>query len=131
MSRVIETEELIATFKVKIASKYPHLSLKEIERICRAEFLLIKDVIGKGEFEEVRLQYLFTLRVAPRKVMKQLRQMDLQRDLIRPNKYKEYLVKLLNYVYINEENFKRHEGKIEKYTGFNREQIRNKAYLDT
>lgn len=127
--RIIQAEEVISTFITKIKSSYPHLSDKELERVCRAEFLMLKETMQSGSLEEVRLQYLFTVRVSPQKIMKQLHYMDMYRYKINTKSYKKYLIMILNYVNKNNKIFKKYEDKISKYTGFTPREIEQREYI--
>jgi hypothetical protein len=128
VSRVVFTEELIQTFYDKIQKTYPDLPLSTIDKICRAEFRMMKDVMTSGTLEDFRLQYLFKIRVSPQKVMKQLRFMYNQKRRIRKENYLHYLVMILNHIKNNSLKFDKYYGRITKYTGYTREQIDRGEY---
>lgn len=130
MSKIIETEELITTFVDKAKIEYPHISSSNIEKIVRAQFLQMKQTMQSGSLEEIRLKFLFTVRVSPQKIIKQLHVMHQYRERIRPEKFQHYLIMILNYINTKPIKFDKYETRIEKYTGFTPEQIRTKAYLN-
>jgi hypothetical protein len=130
MSRTIFTDELISTFKEKIKDKYPDISEPQIEKICRAEFQMLKESMQDNSLEEVRLQYLFTVKVSPQKVIKQLTYMQVYKDRIRPKKYQHYLIMLLDYINKEKIKFKKYENRITEITGFTPREIRKRKYTD-
>ena len=128
MARIIFTEELIATFIEKIKGEYPHLSDRTIDKVCRAEFQMMKDVVKSGALEDIRLQYLFKVTVSPQRIMKQLSYMYRKRDKISDEAHAHYLTMILNHVKDNKSKFKKYEHTIETYTGYTREQIDRGEY---
>ena len=130
MSKVIHTEELISSFIEKIQKDYPTLTKKDLDLVCRAEFKLVKEIINSGSLEEVRLQYLFTLRVSPQRVIKQLTFMRKHHKDIRQEALNKYVTLLLDYVNKNQKKFKKYEDKISKLTEYSKEEIKGRTYLD-
>jgi hypothetical protein len=116
VSRIIFTEELIQTFYDKIQKTYPELPLTTIDKICRAEFRMMKASMVSGELEDFRLQYLFKITVSPQRIIKQLHYMYKHKDNITPRAYEHYMGMVLNHIKNNKVKFKRYEDKIKKYT---------------
>lgn len=129
MSRVIFTEELIRTFKKKVSTKYPSISSEDMDKICRAQFQMIKEVMQSGSLEPIRLQFLFLLRVSPQKVLKQLKFMEDNRKVINPYNAQHYLTLILNYVNKNQKLFQKYDTRISKLTGFSKGEIRDRKYI--
>jgi hypothetical protein len=130
VSRVVFTEELIKTFYDKIVLTYPDLPFSTIDKICRAEFKLMKKAMTSGTLEDFRLQYLFNIRVSPARILKQLTYMSKEKKVISPERYKYYLTMMLNHVRKNELKFKRYYDRIEKCTGYTRQEIKEGKYTN-
>jgi hypothetical protein len=130
VARVVFTEELIRTFYDKISLTYPDLPLETIDKICRAEFRMMKDSMTDGKLEDFRLQYLFNIRVSPQKIIKQLHFMYKEREGIRPEKYEHYMEMILNHIKNNNNKFDRYYERIRKYTGYTRGQISRGEYAN-
>jgi hypothetical protein len=130
VSRIIFTEELIKSFHEKIIKDYPDLSLSTVDKICRAEFIQMKESMKSGKLEDFRLQYLFKIHVSPSRVMKQFSYMHKDKDRINPKDYNYYMRLLLNYVKTNQSKFNKYYDKIKECTGYTREQISRGEYLN-
>jgi hypothetical protein len=133
MSRIIYTEELISTFRTKMLLRYPHLDPKDIEKVCRAQFRMAKEVIEYGDLEEIRLQYLFVLRVSPQKIIKQLAFMSnyVPGRTMDADKYNYYLSMIFRFIKNNQDKFTdKHDSKIKDYTGKTIREISAREYPD-
>jgi len=132
MSRVISTEELIRTFHQKIIKIYPELTSETVNKICRAEFIAMKQSMTSGSLEDFRLQYLFNIRVSPQRIIKQLTYMHNAKETIKPKDYNHYMTMMLNHVRdnINNDKFKKYYERIRELTGYTREQISEGQYID-
>ena len=130
MSKIYTPEDLYKGF----AQAHPELTsdipMTTLRKIIRGEFALMKEVMDSGSLEEVRLQYLFVMRVSPQKVMKHLRLMYLKP---RHRKHVKDVNMLLDYVNNNKDKFKKikdYESRITKYTGYTTREIDTRQYID-
>lgn len=117
MSRVVFTEELIDRFYQRISKEYPQYDKGTIDKICRAEFRMVKEQMTSGKLEDIRLQYLFKLTVSPQRVMKHLRLMYENKGKVSEERRQYYEKLLLTHIKNNKEKFKKYESRIRKYTG--------------
>lgn len=52
-----EPAAFIAEYYESIKEKYPHLSQKQVDDICRNSFRLVKSEMQKGSLKKIRLKY--------------------------------------------------------------------------
>ncbi len=131
MSRVIVAQELIEKFHEAYKAKYPHISKSQFDQIVRAEFLMMKKVIEDGALEEIRLQYLFVLKVSPQRVIKQLKFMsNFNEAFMSKERHDYYLNMMLKYIKENKSKFKKYGNKIKQYTGLTVKEISARKYPD-
>jgi hypothetical protein len=130
MSKIIYTERLIADFKVKIFDRYPTLDPKDIDKLCRAQFRMAKEVMEEGYLEEIRLQYLFVLKVSPQRILKQLNFMShyIPGDTMDADKHEFYMNMVLRFIQQNQNKFIKYEDKIREYTGKSIREISRGTY---
>lgn len=117
MGRVVSTEELIKSFYDKIVVDYPDLTFSDVDKMCRAEFKLMKATMSSPKLEDFRLKYLFNLSVSPPRILKQLRFMKREKNRINPEKFKHYESMMFSYISRHHKKFSKYESRIKEITG--------------
>ena len=108
------TPELMTNFHQRFKEKYPEISYDEMKIILTAPFEMFKRTMASGEFEDIRLQYLFVARVSPARVMKYLKNTYANREKIGEKSFNKYSGLLLNYIRTNPNRFEKYQQQIEK-----------------
>ena len=112
------TPELIENFYENFKEKYPHLSLNEIKLIVNAPFQMFKETMQSGEFEDVRLQYLFVARVSAPRVIRHLTSIyrNKKEGKISEKAFDKYNGIFLRYIDKNPSRFKKYKDRINQIT---------------
>lgn len=75
----IDSSILIKQYYEEVAEQYPELSFEEFKEICKQPFQFLKDEMEKGELPTIRLKYLGTFLVYPKRA-EHLRKKVIDRD---------------------------------------------------
>lgn len=123
-------EEVFKKFAEEYKEKYGHLSEKELRSACESQFQLIKEHMESDVLEEVRLQYLFTVRPSRYRVIKQLKNSykGYNRGNITNKSFNYYVKMMLEYIRKNPSKFIKYEEIIKETTGFTAKDIQEKKY---
>lgn len=96
-----------------------NLSFEQIKEICDAPFEMMKETMADGSLEEVRLQYLFTIRPSIQKIIKYLRiaYEGYAKGTMPKKTFKKYDLMLCKYMYNHQNKFTKYETTVEQITG--------------
>jgi hypothetical protein len=72
----IESQELIEEFYEKNRDKFPGLNLDQVKEICYAPFIMTRKEMESGSLATIRLKYLGTFLVYPKRVEATLKMME-------------------------------------------------------
>lgn len=110
---------LIEQFYNEYSDKYPDISLNDMKLICNAPFEMAKEVMQSGSLEDIRLQYLFVMRVSASRVMRHLKDIYSKKAVgnINEQSFIKYRSILLNHINKNPKKFLKYETQIKKITG--------------
>ena len=127
---MILAEEIFNKFLQENIGKYDHLSTKELKSACESQFELINQTMESPNLEEVRLQYLFTIRPSKYRVIKQLKNTykGYSRGNITDKAFNYYSNMMLDYIGKHLSKFTKYEKSISQITGFSFEEIQSKKY---
>ena len=113
------TPELIESFYEQHKDEFPDINLSEMKLVVSSPFEMFKETMQSGEFEEVRLQYLFVARVSQARVIKHLRSVykNKKENKISDKAFKKYEKLLLGYIKKYPEKFKKYKQTIKEIIG--------------
>jgi hypothetical protein len=127
---LITAEDLFERFKEEHLNEFNHLSEKELQSACTSQYEQIKQTMESGVLDDVRLQYIFSIKVMRFRVIKHLKSMYLNysKGNIKERNFKKYAIMLLDYIQKNPTKFEKYEDTIQEVTGFSKEDIQQKVY---
>ncbi len=73
---LISSEALIKEFHSTIKQEFPDITIEELTLICYSPWKFLKEEMGSGKMTKVRLKYLGTFQVYPKRVAYILSQLD-------------------------------------------------------
>jgi hypothetical protein len=97
---IVDTNRLIDEYYKTIKDKYPDISEREVELICKSPFELLVKLMVHPLLPQLHLKYFGTFRISPTKALKGL--IDIEEKWkygkITPKKYHEYRPLLKNLI---------------------------------
>jgi hypothetical protein len=127
----ISIEDLFERFKKEHSQEF-NLKDRELYSACVSQFEQIKQTMESNVLEDIRLQYLFTVRVKNFRIIKNLKNtfINFEKKITSEKSFKKYAVLLLDYVHRNPTKFKKYEEVITEVTGFTPQDIHQQAYKE-
>lgn len=102
----LQHKEVIALYYDTIKEKYPHLTLEDIEAICRTPAIFIKDTIRSGELQDINIKYVGKMCVGETRLVKYINKLDslFNAGVLKEAEYNNYITiakKKLNSIRLN------------------------------